>query len=589
VLPHPAATRPATAHAVLLESSAGSASKIGPFLELFGIDRLSIAIDALAASAVAPPVSSAGCLVLSGTDAIALVSAAKRTSRPASEMIRGAGASFFHSIDPGRGDLDAVAALVGNVAFSAAPSPVSGEIQVSADRRAECGPLAGLHLGTAVDAASWTLDVAASDASSGVEHVISVNGHGLLTRIQRPSGGPVWIAATTELLDLGTRIFVNPDFRPWFAQLVPSLVALRAIFRDACWLPEGAFANIIIDDPPLWPRYGRLDIEKLIAVVDRLRCACTLAVIPWNHRRSLRRIGDMFSRRAPYLGICYHGCDHTKAEFGVANAAAMAGLAATAHLRMQDHERRTGVRSPTVMVFPQGIFSLEALEALGATGYFAVANTEIQDHGQHAVLTIADALRPAVQSYRQVPFFVRRNPTDGPVNFAIDLFLGRPCLIVLHHGFFARGMGALEELAGTIGRLDPDLVWTELETIVRSVVLRRKGRSAMVTIFADEAVVRGDATVPTEVIKSVHRDHPPARVECNGAEVPFRIEGDTLRFSLPPGEKMSRIRISPAPKPAAPPFRYTLRSRIHITARRYATEIRDRYIARPNASIETVN
>jgi hypothetical protein len=286
----------------------------------------------------------------------------------------------------------------------------------------------------------------------------------------------------------------------------------------------------------------------------------------------------MFIRRAPRLGICYHGCDHTKAEFGVANAAAMAGLAATAHLRMRDHERRTGVCSPSVMVFPQGVFSLEALDALGATGYSAVANTEIQDYGERAVLTLADALRPAVNSYRQLPFFVRRNPSDGAVNFAVDLFLGRPCLIVLHHAFFARGMSALEGLADTIGRLEPQLVWTDLNTIVQNVGLRKKTMATTaVTIFADEAVVRGDGDGPTEVMKPICSNDPPHRVECDGTNIPFRIECNALRFPLPPGSKPVRIRISPAPKPAIVPFRYTLFSRLHIAARRYATEVRDHF------------
>jgi hypothetical protein len=56
------------------------------------------------------------------------------------------------------------------------------------------------------------------------------------------------------------------------------------------------------------------------------------------------------------------------------------------------------------------------------------------DAGQPA-LTIADLWAPAVMRYSSFPIFTRRYPWEGIENFAFDILLGKPALIVIHHDY----------------------------------------------------------------------------------------------------------------------------------------------------------
>ena len=309
------------------------------------------------------------------------------------------------------------------------------------------------------------------------------------------------------------------------------LLALRAAFGDACWRPQHYRANIIIDDPPLWPRYGHLDLRKLAETTDRLGCACTIAMIPWNYRRSKQEIANLFASRAPRLGICFHGCNHTEAEFGVRDDARLMHLAGTARQRMNAHVQITGLACQPVMVFPQGVFSVEAMRHLRSAGYLAAINTEIQDYHSQVAVTRAELMQPALLCYDGFPLFSRRKPEDGIVNFAVDAFLGKPCLIVLHHEFFKAGFSALEELVQGISGLHPRLAWTNLENIVKETDLSQVASRA-------QKVVK----------KFTNR---------------MRINGES------PDD---------AAMPAAQPFRESLTERLRIAARRYACEFRDNYL-----------
>jgi hypothetical protein len=453
--------------------------------------------------------------------------------------------------------------------------------RVSRDHQRDCGPLSGLCFGPIDGAVDWGLDVVSCEET--VEKLIEIDGRGLLTRICGPSH-QILISTTTEIMDLRQAVSKNIDFRTCFSQVAPLLIGLRSIFREFCWVPRAAHANIIIDDPPLWPRYGHLDLKRLIETVDRLGCGCTIGMIPWNYRRSNPRIAGVLASRATRIGICYHGCNHTRAEFGLRDGAAVRRLLATAQQRMRQHEQRTGLRCQSVMVFPQGIFSVDAMQALKATRFLAVANTEIQDRQHQLRVTTADLLRPALECYGNFPLFARRNPHEGPVNFGMDLFLGKPCLIVLHHDFFKPGFPAFEELVRTISSLDQDLTWENLENIVSACSLWQvnDGGAQTAMVFANETHLQLDAhnQSAVAVIKPHAEDDKPLRVEVDGEPCDFTAEGGYLKFSLP-SKNRSRVCVSiiAAQEPFLSPAHEDLRSKVRVAARRYASEFRDNHLA----------
>jgi hypothetical protein len=69
--------------------------------------------------------------------------------------------------------------------------------------------------------------------------------------------------------------------------------------------------------------------------------------------------------------------------------------------------------------------------------------------------------------YDNFPIFTRRYPLQGVENFAFDILLGKPCLIVIHHDFFRDQGARLVELVNRLNALNCRLSWGSLGEVVR--------------------------------------------------------------------------------------------------------------------------
>ena len=66
--------------------------------------------------------------------------------------------------------------------------------------------------------------------------------------------------------------------------------------------------------------------------------------------------------------------------------------------------------------------------------FIGTVNSEvISTDPQPRPITIADYWNVAVMNYSDFPIFTRRYPWAGVENFAFDILLGKPCLVVVHH------------------------------------------------------------------------------------------------------------------------------------------------------------
>lgn len=173
------------------------------------------------------------------------------------------------------------------------------------------------------------------------------------------------------------------------------------------------YATVIIDDPLLRENYGFLNYKRLLDLMDKHNFHTTIAFIPWNYNRSHRKIVDLFKKRPDRFSLCVHGCDHTGGEFGSKDINYLDKKIKIATFRMIEHEKRTGIPFDKIMVFPQGVFSNEALEILKANGYLAAVNTELPINGK-------------INS--DFPFFQRYKPEN--------ITNQDPAFIVLHHEYF---------------------------------------------------------------------------------------------------------------------------------------------------------
>lgn len=218
-------------------------------------------------------------------------------------------------------------------------------------------------------------------------------------------------------------------------------------------------ACLIIDDPLLRPRYGCLDYRKLLEEMRLHNFFTEIAFIPWNYKRSNLDTVRLLADNGDYYAICVHGCNHTANEFGEGSYQQLSALSSTALWRMEQHQRLTGLPYDPVMVFPQGRFSSVAMQALKDNGYLAAFNSTIQATDREEPAG-TEYPQPFTTIYHEFPLFLRRYPRDKS-QFVQDMALGRPIIVVEHHGAFRNGYRAITDLVDWINSLG-NIRWASL-------------------------------------------------------------------------------------------------------------------------------
>ncbi len=221
-------------------------------------------------------------------------------------------------------------------------------------------------------------------------------------------------------------------------------------------------ACLVIDDPLLKPKYGYLDYVSLLQEMREHKFFTEIAFIPWNYRRSDPETVRLFLENMDYLSICVHGCNHVGNEFGGRNYQELVALSSTALWRMEQHKKITGLPYDPVMVFPQGYFSLTAIQALKDRGFFAAFNSTLRAVGESDPPEI-EYQHPATMIYHNFPVFLRRYPKDKAL-FSQDVQNGRPIIIVEHHRAFQKGFKMITDLVDEINGLG-NIRWTSLSNI----------------------------------------------------------------------------------------------------------------------------
>ena len=217
-------------------------------------------------------------------------------------------------------------------------------------------------------------------------------------------GGIPFFISSVPLLDVDAELTTrNFDVRDHLFSAVPIVSYIRWAFPRGSWNAPEASACLVIDDPLLKARYGFVRFRELLTLMKQLRFSTSIAFIPWNWRRSNPRIVQLFKDNPDHYSLCIHGCDHTAGEFSASDRKRLRAVASEAVRRMSLHERRTGLAHDRIMVFPQGLFSNEAIGALKRSGFHAAVNTEIHSNppGAHK-LRISDVWDVAVMTSQRL-------------------------------------------------------------------------------------------------------------------------------------------------------------------------------------------
>jgi hypothetical protein len=516
-------------------------------------------------------------LILSESQFVALCEAAGSRRCEFGELV-----SAFSDVlvYPFSGSAQAVSALGRVVGAKISVSPMSNgansDYLVNGTREM-CGPFASVR----VQGVNSTQDVALRfrDSTSKIDAVVMGGAGSLLAKFEL-TGLNLFVASSTAVFDSSAEHQRNLDVRESFSGLVPLLFFLRHCRIN---LPQSPFpwANWIIDDPNLTPRYGFLDIRELAKSVQETRAAASIAFIPWNHRRTDKDVVGLFKQGWPQLSICVHGCDHTVSEFSTRTASAAMPLVDLAYRRMAQLERETSLGFDRVMVFPQGRFSGEAMRALRASPMLSAVNTELVDCQTGAGVKGHELLRPAIMSFGGFPLFMRRRAEEASADFALDLLLGKPCLIVTHHQFFEDGLKPLRAAVDRLNALQPDMVWTNLERgILSTYSLCSSSSSPAVRLYSACTTVQPQMD---ETISFTRFETDPEVVEVfvNGTQLPCSRLARGIQFTAKgPGKEAMTVEARSSIREPSLQAIQSRKYRLKVSARRYLSEVRDNYLCR---------
>ncbi len=394
---------------------------------------------------------------------------------------------LFHAPSPAPFDCRLITALSGGSLHAVQEIEHSdASYQISGDSRDICEAFAGLSFGPANPANDRVFSI--DSAGNAVRNLISIAGRPLMSVVAKENS-KVWFLAGEDVADLDAEVGEAP-LSEYFSRLLPPAMALRSIFGEESWRPGEHYASVVIDDPLLRRNYGFLNFESLLDLTKRHNFHSTIAFIPHNFKRSSPRVARLFWENTGRLALCFHGNDHTRAEFASTDTALLNTLLQIAETRIEQHKKLTGVDCDRVMVFPQGHFSVEAMRVLKSRNFDGAVNTTPHPLHDEVRLTLAELAQPAVLRYGNFPLFLRKdsNHTQSP-DIAFDCFVGRPVLIVEHHDIFEHPE-PLAELAARINQVAPDIHWSNLGTVLKNSILSRQTSDGVRHVRAYSRIVQ---------------------------------------------------------------------------------------------------
>jgi hypothetical protein len=390
--------------------------------------------------------------------------------------------------------------------------------------------------------------------------------------------------ASADTLDVNSATAYQP-LSEYFSRFVPHAMALRYAFGDQCWHPNGHCASFTIDDPLLRAKYGYLDFEALLNLMTDNNFSTSIAFIPHNYRRNSKQTVRLFHQNRNRLSICFHGNDHTSAEFASTDIPLLNTITEIAEARVEVHAKATGLPCNKVMVFPQDTYSLEAMKVLKSRNFFAGVSGAPHPYGGRADLTFGELAQPAILRYSGFPLFLRKYiGRFKQEDIAYDLFFGKPALIYEHHSVFRQPESLLEAVRW-INSIAPDVRWCDLATAISNSSLRRRTSDGVCHIRAYSGTVHisNISDAPQEFI--VEWNHP---VGCPSVEhvlkgaldFSFEICGSLIRLSvqLPPrcSQTLSLVFRNEYPSLGELGFLWDARAFV----RRRLSEVRDNYISK---------
>ena len=457
-----------------------------------------------------------------------------------------------------------------------------------------CGPMSGMRV--AGDLGEADLRFGLTAKNEGFEAIITTSDGQVFVRAVC-QGLPFYLNVSSKTVDISSPSERHFDVNKHFCSAVPITMYLKWAFRDVCWNSQSTSACLIIDDPPLKPRYGFLRFREMSQLMDTQKFTTTVAFIPWNWQRTNRHTVDLFRRRPKSLSIAVHGCDHTASEFATRSGTLLDRRIRAAKQRMDSFVERTSLSYDRVMVFPQGVFSPETGRALKLNGFDAAVNTEVAPWKNDGNETkIRDLWDVAIMKYGTFPIFTRRYLSAGIENFAFDGILGKPCLIAAHHDVVKGNGRDLADFVARLNSLNWNLCWRPLgDALNHSLKIRTQAdETILVRMFAEGLVIENPTAKPQEAVCMKEEGDPGCveAVTCNQNAIDFSCDEGYLRFRLrlvPREAARVRVTYFESQKVIADWENVGIGYEVKTHLRRYLSEFRDNYISQSDFLYNNAN
>ncbi|MGO9138310.1 MAG: hypothetical protein ACLP9S_15340 [Syntrophales bacterium] len=468
-------------------------------------------------------------------------------------------------------------ALTGTVALSDTDS----QYAVNAHSKEFCPFLAGLTFGPVNKATNFGF-VKANNEDRLLCH-IQIGKHPFFVELETHKCR-LYLLACSTVADIDVPLPLDHSIRQYFSHVIPEMCFLRHVFLSHCWQATERFGCFIVDDPLLIDRYGFLEYRSLLEAMDQRRFFTTVAFIPWNYRRTRASTARFFIEHPDRFSLSVHGCNHTEAEYGSESHEDLMRRTQIACQRMALHRDEMGIDFDRVMVFPMGYFSTEALRVLKSCNFLAAVNSTADAVDQPFQSSIRELLELPALQYEGFSVFLRRYPKDI-ADFALDLFLGKPVLIVEHHDYFKGGPTCLADFVSHLNTLASDIHWCGLGAILEKAHLEKTDSNGVVQVKFYTHVLRlqnrGNAPLHYVLRKREAGRIPVNHVLRDGIDLPFSFIGNDLMFELDLPSKSETV-ITAVYEDSFPEAvgDFTLMERFNAFVRRHLTEFRDNHISK---------
>ncbi|MHA1275066.1 MAG: hypothetical protein ACTSQS_16785 [Promethearchaeota archaeon] len=463
---------------------------------------------------------------------------------------------------------------------------------VSKFHRDVCKHFSGLEFGPINNETDFKFEI--EDNNKKLEELIYIDRSPFFIKIVE-AYSTLFFIASNNILNINKSIF-EFNVKNFFSQIVPYMMFIKHVFNEYCWHNYNNRACLIIDDPLLKENYGFLNYRKLLSHIEKYNFSTAIAFIPWNYKRTNLKLAKFLKSKSQNFSICIHGCDHTKNEFGALDINELYNKVNLAIKRMKIHEKTTGLKFNKIMIFPQGIFSKNAMITLKANNFMAAINSEATAIDEKNPLKICDFLEPAILNYSSFPLFIRKYPLEI-LDFAFDLFLGKPGLIAIHHNDLKDNHQSLLKFIKDINSLYENIEWTNLEKICESSYLQRRENknSIYIKLFCRNVVIENCSNYNIKYIikKYENGEVPINNLKIDGKETQYLIEEERndnkylknkkvkLSINIHPHGKI-RLEINYKKKYQSQMRKNNIFYNIRVIIRRFLSEFRDNYISKNN-------